>query len=176
MRRHARKHRHVDTELNITAFLNLMVVLIPFLLITAAFSHITVLDLNMPGSGSTSPKQAPAVQVQMIVRHDQLEVGDATSNIFSILPKTNEHYDFSRAHEVLKKLKTEHSDVRGLTLLLEDDIDYEVVIQAMDHSRYVNKEINGQLIKTALFPRITLGKAPPRANESKTNTRRTARS
>jgi biopolymer transport protein ExbD len=176
MRQRARKHRQVDTEINITAFLNLMVVLIPFLLITATFSQITVLDLNMPGSGSTSPMQTPAVQLQMIVRHDQLEVGDASSNVFSILPKANKHYDFARAHEVLKKLKTEHSDVRALTLLLEDDIDYEVVIQAMDHSRYVNKEINGQLIKTTLFPRITLGKAPPRANENKTNTGRTTRS
>lgn len=176
MRQRVRRQRQIDTEINITAFLNLMVVLIPFLLITAAFSHVTVLDLTMPGSGHTSATQASAVQVQMVVRHNQLEVGDAISNVFSILPKTNEHYDFARAHEALEKLKAQHNNVRALTLLLEDDIDYEVVIQAMDHSRYANKVINGQLIKTALFPQITLGRAPPRANESKTNTRRNTRS
>ncbi|NIO40724.1 MAG: biopolymer transporter ExbD, partial [Burkholderiales bacterium] len=35
-------------ELDITAFMNLMVVLVPFLLITAVFSRMTVLDLTLP--------------------------------------------------------------------------------------------------------------------------------
>ncbi len=39
-------------ELDITAFLNLMVVLVPFLLVSAVFSRITILELNMPaGAG-----------------------------------------------------------------------------------------------------------------------------
>jgi biopolymer transport protein ExbD len=47
--------RNVDTaELNITAFMNLMVILVPFLLITAVFSRLAILELNLPGS-STEP-------------------------------------------------------------------------------------------------------------------------
>ena len=41
-------------ELNITAFMNLMVILVPFLLITAVFSRLAILELNLPGS-STEP-------------------------------------------------------------------------------------------------------------------------
>ncbi|HSN50904.1 MAG TPA: biopolymer transporter ExbD, partial [Woeseiaceae bacterium] len=45
--------RNVETaELNITAFMNLMVILVPFLLITAVFSRLAVLELNLPGSSS----------------------------------------------------------------------------------------------------------------------------
>ncbi|MEM7805474.1 MAG: biopolymer transporter ExbD, partial [Pseudomonadota bacterium] len=40
------------TELNITAFMNLMVILVPFLLITAVFSRLAILELNLPGASS----------------------------------------------------------------------------------------------------------------------------
>ncbi|MEE9142428.1 MAG: biopolymer transporter ExbD, partial [Gammaproteobacteria bacterium] len=49
-----RRSRHADrrdpAELNITAFMNLMVVLVPFLLITAVFSRMAVLELYLPNS------------------------------------------------------------------------------------------------------------------------------
>ena len=44
-------------ELNITAFLNLMVILVPFLLITAVFSHMSILDLNLPPASQQKPDQ-----------------------------------------------------------------------------------------------------------------------
>jgi biopolymer transport protein ExbD len=44
-----RRHNHDTAELNITAFMNLMVILVPFLLITAVFSRLAILELNLPG-------------------------------------------------------------------------------------------------------------------------------
>ena len=49
MRRRLR-HRRPEAELNITAFMNLMVILVPFLLITAVFSQVAILELNLPTS------------------------------------------------------------------------------------------------------------------------------
>ena len=44
-RRKGRRSTNEDTaELNITAFLNLMVILVPFLLITAVFSRLAILE------------------------------------------------------------------------------------------------------------------------------------
>jgi len=51
-RKRHRRTKQVHAELNITAFMNLMVVLIPFLLITAVFSQVTILKLNLPGAAS----------------------------------------------------------------------------------------------------------------------------
>ena len=49
----ARRHRRKETaEMNITAFMNLMVILVPFLLITAVFSRLTILQLNLPGEAT----------------------------------------------------------------------------------------------------------------------------
>jgi biopolymer transport protein ExbD len=62
-RKHRTRHTGAD-ELNITAFMNLMVALVPFLLITAVFSRLTVLELNLPGSESVAnPDQPPEFQL-----------------------------------------------------------------------------------------------------------------
>ena len=58
-RRHHYKRRTKDAhELDVTTFLNLMVVLVPFLLITAVFSRLTIVELNLPSSaGGAAPKE-----------------------------------------------------------------------------------------------------------------------
>ena len=41
--------RKPDAELDITSFLNLMIVLVPVLLMMMVFSRITVVELKLPG-------------------------------------------------------------------------------------------------------------------------------
>ncbi|MFC6978348.1 ExbD/TolR family protein [Microbulbifer taiwanensis] len=56
MRRRRQGRNKEAPELDITAFLNLMVVLVPFLLVSAVFSRVTILELNMPsGAGGGAP-------------------------------------------------------------------------------------------------------------------------
>ena len=57
MKRIGKKRVEAAVELNITAFMNLMVILVPFLLITAVFSRITVLELNLPALNAKSEQQ-----------------------------------------------------------------------------------------------------------------------
>ena len=158
MKRTYRRKRQEETEINITAFLNLMVVLIPFLLITAVFSQMTVLDIALPNDEEIGKQSA--VQARIIIRKKYLEVGDVMNGPLKIIPKTNNGYDFKKTNFLLKEIKRKHPSIRNITLLLEDDIDYEFLIQAMDHARYFNKMVNGQQIKAELFPAISIGSAP----------------
>ena len=74
-RHHYRRPKKEPPELNITTFLNLMVVLVPFLLITAVFSRITIMELSLPtGEGSSDNKQKLSIEV--IVRQKGLEIGN----------------------------------------------------------------------------------------------------
>ncbi len=67
-RHHYKRYAKEAPELNITTFLNLMVVLVPFLLITAVFSRITILELNLPtGAGDASKINKPKMTVEVIV-------------------------------------------------------------------------------------------------------------
>jgi biopolymer transport protein ExbD len=57
-RKHHYRRRHKEpAELDMTTFLNLMVVLVPFLLITAVFSRITIVELSLPSSSSAARAQ-----------------------------------------------------------------------------------------------------------------------
>ena len=51
-RRHHYKRRTKGDahEIDVTTFLNLMVVLVPFLLITAVLSRLTIVELNLPSA------------------------------------------------------------------------------------------------------------------------------
>ena len=49
-----RRKRQVEAELDITSFMNLMIILVPVLLMSMVFSHITVLELKLPDASTSS--------------------------------------------------------------------------------------------------------------------------
>ena len=59
-RRHYKRRVGATYEIDVTTFLNLMVVLVPFLLITAVFSRITILELE---SAAGESAQAPLQEI-----------------------------------------------------------------------------------------------------------------
>ena len=68
-----RARRDVHT-VDVTAFLSLMVILVPFLLVTAVFSRTTILEIQpATGEGERLPAPDP-LQLQVIVRQAVIEV------------------------------------------------------------------------------------------------------
>ena len=162
MMRSRRGRRNVETaELNITAFMNLMVILVPFLLITAVFSRLAILELNLPGS-STEPAdpQEPVFQLEVIVREDRIEVGDRTVGALGVYPNADGDYDFSAMSEKLSEIKRQYPEKTDASILLEPDIPYDTVVQVMDRVR-VEETVDGETIgRNDLFPDISIGDAP----------------
>jgi biopolymer transport protein ExbD len=156
--------RNVETaELNITAFMNLMVILVPFLLITAVFSRLTVLELNLPGSSSEPVEQQDQTfQLEIIVRQDKIEVGDRNQGLLGIYPNTDTGYDYAALAEKLAQLKERYPTKTDASILLEQDISYDTIVQVMDTVRVtqVVEEEEGRIDRTDLFPDISIGDAP----------------
>jgi biopolymer transport protein ExbD len=165
-RRGGRRHNVETAELNITAFMNLMVILVPFLLITAVFSRLAILELNLPGS-SNEPVEAQdqVFQLEVIVRADKIEVGDRNQGLLGIYPNTEDGYDFEAVGDKLVELKDRYPDKTDASLLLEQEIAYDTLVQIMDTVRVsvdveVNEDDKKQLVRTDLFPDISIGDAP----------------
>jgi biopolymer transport protein ExbD len=157
-----RRERHrAEAELNITTFLNLMVVLIPFLLVTAVFSRITIHELDLPAEAAGQTSNRPAVNIEVMVRRNRLEVGDGRKVLVTI-PRNGERYDLRKLSEALLDLKKSHGDREDATILVEPDIDYESVIHVMDAVRVIETREPGTDVvkKTGLFPAISIGDAP----------------
>ena len=157
------RRRHDAVELNITAFMNLMVILVPFLLITAVFSRLAILELNLPGSSSEPVEpQEQTFQLEVIVRQDKIEVGDRNQGLLGIYPNSEEGYDYDALAVKLLELKERYPSKTDASILLEQDIAYDTLVQVMDTVR-VAQEVNeeeGQVERSDLFPDISIGDAP----------------
>jgi len=166
MKRHWRKkHLSEPTEVNITAFMNLMVILVPFLLITAVFSRITILELNLPtpGSPNKAAKQdePEELQLEVIVREQAIEIGDRKRGLLKLVAVAPDGGHLQQVSEMLQQIKARFPDKLDITLLLESDIPYERLVEMMDTLRVAQIEQDDELVTAELFPAISIGDAPP---------------
>jgi len=145
--------------MDITTFLNLMVVLIPFLLISAVFTRITVIELNIP-SGPGNAADKPQITVEVIIREQGLEIGNGRG-VIANLPKIDNKYDVQKLSEYLLKIKNNYPDKTDATILVELDIAYDYMVTVMDAVRFteVNLEDSTETEKIVLFPDMSLGEA-----------------
>ncbi len=162
MARRRHHYRRVDKEppeFEITTFLNLMVVLVPFLLITAVFSRIAILELNLPENAASS-SQSNVKPLEIIVRADKLQV-DYGRKIMTNIPKTESGYDFEKLSRLLKTIKDRDPKKEDAMILMEPDLDYDYLILTMDATRSVsfkrNEDDEAQIM--VLFPKISIGDA-----------------
>lgn len=159
---HYRRPPKEAPELDMTTFMNLMVVLVPFLLITAVFSRITIVELNLPsGVGGTSPEEPP-FRIEVIVRDGGLKLTDGSSTLAD-LPKLGDDYDLAGLSERVIELKRRHPDAKGASVLLEPEIEYDHLIQVMDAVRSAPVPVEGaegETMQLALFTEISIGDAP----------------
>lgn len=160
MRSNWRKRRGVETpDLEITAFMNLMVVLVPFLLITAVFSRLAIIELNLPAA-SAAMAEEPVFQLEVTVRNDGLEVGERTNGLLTRLPRTDGEYDFKGLASYLQRVKASYPDMTNATVLLEPEVPYDTLVQVMDALRFFEAKQGSQVVQAELFPDISIGDAP----------------
>jgi biopolymer transport protein ExbD len=161
-RRHRKKGRREETPgLDVTTFLNLMVVLIPFLLISAVFSRVTIMELSVPTSAGGSVSKTPNFAIEVIVRKAGLEIANGMS-VEAAIPKKDGQYDMDMLSKMLMRLKARYPEKEDATVLMEPEIEYDYLIQVMDLVRGANVLVEGseEIGKMVLFPDISIGDAP----------------
>jgi biopolymer transport protein ExbD len=160
-RHHYRRRSNEPAELDMTTFLNLMVVLVPFLLITAVFSRITIVELSLPSSAGGPAPTDPSFQMEVIVRGERLELSNGSS-VIATIPKRDDEYDLETLSEMVVSLKRDHPNDDGASVLLEPNIEYDHLIQVMDTVRSVElpRTEDEEVTRVALFTDISIGDAP----------------
>jgi biopolymer transport protein ExbD len=149
-------------ELDVSTFLNLMVVLVPFLLISAVFSRVTIMELSVPTSAGGAESNKPNFSIEVIVRKAGLEIANG-SFVEAAIPKKDDQYDMKMLSEMLVRLKARYPEKEDATVLMEPEIAYDYLIQIMDAVRgtEVQQEDGSDNVqKILLFPDISIGDAP----------------
>ncbi len=162
-RRHHYRRRTKDAhELDVTTFLNLMVVLVPFLLITAVFSRLTIVELNLPSSTGSPASEEVGFRPEVIVREALIEITNGTS-VIATIPKVEDEYDLKTLSDFMMELKREYPDQEAASVLMEKHIPYDYLIRVMDTVRSVEIEVaegTEEYQLFALFTQISVGDAP----------------
>jgi len=161
MMRRWRKHRHtVPVEMNITAFMNLMVILVPFLLITAVFTRMTILELNLPtGDQSQQQNLDEHHGLEIIVRSNKIIIMDQGKEVKAIAVQAGKQ-DTAALNVILKRYKEAAPELNAATILLEPEIEYETLVKVMDSVRVYSKKQLNVVTHYELFPDISIGDAP----------------
>jgi biopolymer transport protein ExbD len=157
-------------ELLLVPMIDIFTVLVTFLLMTAVFSRITILQLDLPSSNSGGAGTPPAFRLEVIVRHEGFELTNGTALIATI-PKLDGEYDFKSLTDMAVSLKREYPEAKDASVLLERDVKYDYLIQSMDAIRtaeVIEPVAEGTppgeqapvAKKMELFANIAVGEAP----------------
>ncbi len=140
----SRKHRLVsDKELQIITFLNLMVILIPFLLMTSVFAKMAVIELTPAPIPSQQPAQPPpekkdqtsGFRLTIAILDDEINVlnGETTLGVFR--KNTGGAYDLAGLPTLLSQLKRQHPRENDAVILSRPNIPYMTIVDVIDAVR-----------------------------------------
>ena len=157
----ARRLKKTPAHLEITAFINLIVVLVPFLLSTAVFTRLSVIDLSLPAKNSgVEQLKVDNLQLEVVLRPDSLEVGDRLGGLIQRIPNNAKGYDTAALSTLIQQIKVKFPDKVDASVLAEPNTSYDALVQVMDSVRVIVTPKGATTLQTELFPNISIGDAP----------------
>ena len=142
--------------LNLTPFIDMITCLMFFLLMFAGIIPVVIIDAPLPKIAATADEVKQAkdnknkLEVTMYLKPDVIEV-KADNGGSKSFPKTNNTFAWTEVHKFLVSLHGHKPDSHEITLMPSDDTSYEMMIDAMDASRSLDKSDTGY---TTLPPEI----------------------
>jgi biopolymer transport protein ExbD len=107
------KRNSEDADVDVTSFINLVIVLVPVLLMGMVLSRITVLDLKLPdiASSSTQLQEEPPAQLELVVRADYFDINYPAGIPLKRIEKTvSGDYDYNNLTLHLQEIKRQLMD------------------------------------------------------------------
>ncbi len=154
------RHSRRPAELLLVPMIDIFTVLVTFLLMTAVFSRTVILQLNLPPPNTEFKEPPPGLQLEVMVRKDQLQVADRNSGPLATIPNTAAGPNFDGLTDYLKRVKAKFPDKTDASILLEPDTTYDTVVQVMDRVRVFEVKDGANTVQAELFPDISMGDAP----------------
>lgn len=161
----ARRLKKTSAHLEITAFINLIVVLVPFLLSVAVFTHLSVIDLSLPAQSNEQIQKLDPnkpLKLEVIVRKNYVEVNDKHGGrlIDPPIPNLTTGPDVRTLSATIEAIKLKYPQHDDASVLAENDIPYDALVQVMDAVRAGHQVQGKDIVFTDFFPNISVGDAP----------------
>lgn len=129
--------RSTNFELNLVPVIDLMSVLITFLLISAVWTQVSMIQLGASFASPKDPNQeviTPPPLEDLVLRLDIKATGYVlyVGKDVRAIPMLNGEYDKEALAADLDKVKQMYPDKGGIKMAIENEIKYEHVVSAMD--------------------------------------------
>lgn len=150
-----------DADIDVTSFMNLMIVLVPVLLMSMTFTKVTVMEINLPElTGGSSAASLSQSQLEVVVRKSGIEVFFPGGTLVKKIPLLkNKQQDFNSLSLVLRSIKEQVSDKKDVVILSAKDLPYQTLVTTMDTVKSYQTVVVASLAEAELFPEISLGDA-----------------
>lgn len=154
-----------EAELDVTAFMNLMIVLVPVMLLSLTFSQITVHEIKLPELAenvAANPELKPQLEVQL--SDTDIKVFYPSKVLVKNIPAIeagdgNKAHDFAQLSKVLQEVKQQLEDKRDILIMPQAGTDYQNLISAMDAAKSYKTLVAASVVEVELFPEISLAEA-----------------
>jgi biopolymer transport protein ExbD len=128
-----------DFELNLASIIDCLTVLIAFMLASASFLSIGILDAGVAAAGAAPKDQAPpSVNIAVELRKDQsmiLKVTGKVNSTTTIPVNAAKAWDHETLAQNLVALKAKWTDANAVTLTAENAVEYRHVVKTMESMR-----------------------------------------
>ncbi|OGW01988.1 MAG: hypothetical protein A2W77_00820 [Nitrospinae bacterium RIFCSPLOWO2_12_39_16] len=153
-----RHHSILAEDINLIPILNIFMIIIPFLLLTAVFTKTSIIDIYLPQEGQEA-KDNKFSQIPQILTVKVMEMGFELGGMGNgiLIPKMGGNLDFKQLANELRKLKDKYPDEEDVVLLFDPNVSYDLIINVMDATREISDVIEGKTVKKLLFPLVSLG-------------------
>jgi len=147
--------RRTNIDINIVPFIDLMSVLIIFLLITAVWSQVSMIQMgsSIYGKKTSDSDPKPPKVAEIPLRVDvqpqgyQVVLGKAGGEQRTQIAKVKGEYDMRKLTETLKGIKEIYPEKTDVVLTMADELAYEYLINGMD------------AVLSAGFPQVSIATA-----------------
>ncbi len=124
--------RPLDAEIQLVPMIDLFVVTISFLLLTAVWTQLERLEVTQRTPGPT-PLVATTPRDQLVLRIDDAGyVLASTAGERVVIPRATEGYDVAALETALRAVHASDPNRRELVVSPDDGVRYDEVIRAMD--------------------------------------------
>lgn len=153
-----------EADLDVTSFMNLMIVLVPVMLLSLTFTQITVHEIKLPdltqsieSAGETPPK------LEVLVSDSGIKVFYPSNVLIQDIPAkevdNGKSHDFKQLSLVMQEVKKQLADKKDILLLSASNVDYQSLVSTMDAVKSYKTVIAASMVEVELFPEISLADA-----------------
>lgn len=167
-----RKAREEMGELDLTPYMNFVMILIPVIMQASEYIRLATLKIDLPSGGGASSfrqeseteEQQQTIDLAVAITSQGFTITSSQARL-PIIPKVGDEYDFKALREKLWELKQQirgrYVDDTKIIIAASLDTRYEVIVQTMDATRVYIEELEGEgehanVRSHIMFPDVSL--------------------